>query len=342
VIYSVSAVTSSGLLLTDSAGVARDIAAGEAVWVQQTAAFAGYASIDVAQLTATKVLPSTEIGGFRLYKSESPIPDSLTGSTLLETIALADARLVLASDGKYYFTWYAPDDTWDGTKFYFALTCYDTTVPANVSDPDSNAWVITFPGQASISSATTVGLSMTVTYENITTAGTSNKHLRKSMGGAGMTQYSIEGGYDIYLVTWNDLEGGSYQGVSTSAGRYINSTLVVGDVALVYDAGTGDQWTSHCVTAGQVPLTDALLSYSPTGSATPYSGSTSKHLSANISAKYARVTDRDAQSVLDPDAYGQKQYLTDFQNTHVVTLTAGANQAVLMESVDTLCDSGKL
>lgn len=341
-LYSVAIVSTASLVLTSAAGVTDSIPSGSGVWIQQRTSFTGYADLDLSQLTATKTLAPAELGGWRLYYAETPISDTLTGATLLETILMNDTRLVLASDGKYYFTWSAPNATWDGSKFYFALVGLDTNVPPNVGDPDTNAWVITYPGQAVILTSSVVGTTMTVTFENITAAGTSNKHLRKVMGGASMGTYSIEGGYDVYRVDYVDLADGSFQSMSTSTGKFLHSDLAVDDVVVVYDSGTGDQWTAICTTAGEVTLNDAALTYSVAGSATPYSGDDCLHESKNLTAKYARVTDRTTQSVLPLDALGQKQYLTDATSTIAVTLTAGADQAVIMESVDTLCDSGKL
>ena len=60
------------------------------------------------------------------------------------------------------------------------------------------------------------------------------------------------------------------------------------------------------------------------------------------SAKYARIADRDTDSVLTKDGSNRKLYLTDQANTYVVALTAGADQAVVMESVDTESDKGSL
>jgi len=339
-LYTVAAVSSSAVVLLSAAGLTENVSAGDALWIEQLTPFLGYDSIDVGQLRATKILPDSELGGFRLYYSSAPIASSLIGATLEATIPKNDARVVENTDGYWYYTWWASSASYDGRKIYWALTAYDSSVPANVSAPDLNAWVITYPGQASISSATSSGTSRTVTYANLT-AGGANPHLYDMMNGAFMTQYSTDGGYDLYRYNYLPLLGGSYVGVSTSSGRYLNSTIEIGDIVVVYDSGTGDEWSNVCAVKGQITLTDSVLTYSASGSGQPYSGLNSKHLTANITAKFGRIN-RTTDSVLPLTAFGEKQYLTDYQSTHVVTLIADTDQGISIESVDTRIEAGKL
>lgn len=336
--FTIDAVAASSITL--STGLTNAVASGTEIWIHQTATFADYSAIDIDTVSATRAIGDS-LGGYKLYWSSSVTGD-LDPGTLWATLGAAD--YTVGSDGYTRYTLNATSHTWDGMKFYFSLSAIDNNVPANESTYDTSPWVITNPGQASIASATRSGTALTITYLNITSSGvvvsgTNNAHLYDSMGGVAMTQYSINGGYDIYLVEYTSVTAaGSYSGNGTASGVYINADLQAGDIVSIVDVGNQVRWVAHCNTAGQVTINNDLLTAG--SNLSTYLG-TGEPDARNFTVKYARITDRDTDSVLPLDGSSNKQYLTDFQSTHVVTLDANADQAVIIESIDTEAASGK-
>jgi hypothetical protein len=190
-------------------------------------------------------------------------------------------------------------------------------------------------------SATRSGTSLTITYKNITATGavvtgTTNHQFLLNMSGAS-AQYSENAGYDVYLAEYAALTGGSYSGNNAASGAYLNTTLQVGDIVVLVDTVLQARWIVHCTVAGRVVINNGNQT---TGTNPASYIGTGAPSAANMTVKYARIN-RTTDSVLPLSGGGNKQYLTDLQNTHVVTLDLNKDQAVVIESVDTLSDSGK-
>ena len=334
--YTIDAVGSASITLSTALNTA--IVDGDSIWIAQSATFADYSNINVDEFTGGKAI-STNLGGYKIYYASSPISDAATG-TILTSVAASD--ITVDTSGYSNHTYSATSHTFDGERFYFGISAYDDNVPANESTLDASPWVITNPGQASITSSTQAALALTVTYLNITATGSVvsgtqvNNHLYDSMGGDDMTQYSINGGYNLYLVDFTN-SSGTYAEASTSVGNITSADFAVGDIVVATDKGNSVQWTAHCVIAGQVALTNDQINYG--SDLTDYIG-TGAPSNTNITIKYLRITDRTTDTVLALDVDGNQQYLTDFQDTHIVTLTANTDQGVIIESVDLFSGSG--
>lgn len=329
--YTVQGTSASAILLVD--GLASDITEELSVWVHLDEAFLNYDGLDVGTMSAEKDPAVGQIAGYNLYASDSPTSDVALGDIVM---GIGSDDITLESDGTASFYFDAPDSAWNGVRKWFSLTAVDSSVPVNESEPDTSPWADTPPGQASIISSVLVGLDLTITYNNITDGG-ANPKLYEAMGGTSMGQTSPDGGYDVYLVNYQDATSGTYAGRSTALGRFFSTSFQVGDVVRLVNPTLRRAWVAHCVIAGRVDLTDSqIVTGDPLG---VYLGSGAPDTS-QFSVSFLRITDRDAQSVV-PDVGGEKAYLTDFQNSFVITLNAGEDQGVLIEAVNTLAGYGE-
>jgi hypothetical protein len=280
-----------------------------------------------------------DLGGYKLYMKETSQTEGSKG-TLIETILANDTNLVNNSDGTATYTFNAPTTTYDGRLMYFALTAYDIVMPtANESTGDLNAWCITLPGQVNIASISqnTTTLDVTVNYSAITT-GSKNPHLLSMMGN-NVAPFSNNGGFDIYrkVLTTLDPNQGYYLGIDANNGKYYHPSILLNDMVEIRDNISRHIWAVKAVTAGVIDLSDADLTYG-----TLLVSYLTGHESINITLKRAAVSSTDTVLPLSSDATPVKQYLTEYQNSYVVTgQEIDKSYCFVMESVDTQISYGK-
>lgn len=313
--YTIQSVDSTSIELTSA--LVEDIEDESETWILVTDTFDDYSNLSIDTAYGYK---SGNASAYRLYKSTTPLSETNTGD-LVETITS-----YTEDDGWLNYTFNCPEHTYDGTRFYFAITAIDDQVPANESEYSNSAWVVTPPSQAYFTDSNLVGTDLTLTYVKLTDGG-ANPHLKQSMLDS-ENQFSKFGGYDIYLVDYTTTSG-SYSGQDTDTGSFYSTDLMVGDVVRIVNASIQRVWVTHVVSSGYAVFDNDNLVYG--SDVSDYTALTD----GDFSVEYLRVTDRDSQSVLPLDGSGNKQYLTDYSDTYTVTIDAGKNQGVLIEAVDT-------
>lgn len=293
--------------------------------------FTSYNSALLTEFTSQENLD--DLSGYNVYVKTSTQTQNSKG-TKLTNFPTNDANLTNNSDGTSEYSLSLPDDTYNGKSLYFGLSAYDAEMPAyNESDADINAHVITLPSIVNVSNVVldAGARTATITYSAVTTGG-KNPHLLDMMGN-NIAQYSINGGFDLYKCEFAalDMGQGYYLGIDANNAKIIHPDILAGDFIEVRDSSSRNIWVNQATVNGSVDLNESVKTYGAV-----YSYLTG-HSSLNITAKRATVN-KSTDSVL-PLTTGEspvKQYLTEYQNTHVVeNLEANKEYLFVMESVDT-------
>lgn len=309
--------------------------AGTSAYKCQTTMGESYRDFVIPDFDSTQ--PLDDLWGYNLYYKETTASQGSKGS-IAASFSVSDANLVNNNDGTSDYTFNAPTTWWDGRKIYFSLSSLDQKIPSpNESDADLNAYCITIPGQVGIESFTediNAG-TMTITYNRVTTGGM-NPHLYTVMNDCA-AQFSKRGGYDVYAKEMTSLSAGDgfYEPIDSTHANYRHALISVGDMVRVVDRISRHIWMTQATVAGIVPLSDSYLSYGSTG--VSYLNG---HSSLNVSAHHALINPS-TDSVLPLDGV-DKQYLTDFGNQWTITFATLSKFAVVMQSVDTELEIGKL
>lgn len=278
--------------------------------------------------------PSTDIKGYKIYMKESLQTENSKG-TIVKTVTKDDAALIDYNDGTTDIIFYASDDTLNGRNMYLGITSYDSEMPtANESAGDLNARVVSLPSAIDVVSvAVDIDVKTAlVTYGKITT-GAKNPHMLEMMGN-NLTEYSANGGFDIYVKAFSvlDMADGFYTAVDVNNGKVVHPSIKKDDFVEVRDSVSRHIWVAQAVVNGSVDLNDSVKTYGD--AAISY---LSAHKSINMTSKVAAINkNTDSVLPLTSDPTPAKQYLTEYQNTFTVTgLAANTEYCVVMESIDT-------
>jgi len=344
--YILDSLDASDLTLTT--GLGEDILDGAQVWFKKLMTddatpvdyvFEDYDTCLLVNFYGTVVLD--DLGGYNLYHKETIATQSIKGTKI--EIETDDTNLVNNNDGTSEYTFKAATTYFDGRKLYWSITAYDQRIPTpNESEGDLNAYAVSYPGQAHITTYTEDidNLTMQITYERITSGGL-NPHLDLVMD-ASVAQYSIRGGYDVFSKEMTELEtaNGFYEGTDKDNARYVNTGIVLGDIVRVVDTIARTVWLTNATISGEVSLNDLVLDFGTTGL-----NYLTAHSSTNINGQKMTI-DRDNDSVLPLNAATPatpvKQYLTDFNNVYTIEYDSPAKYGTVIESVDTELEKGKL
>jgi len=344
--YVIDSLNSSSITITSALGEAIDDGTQVAYLKEYTDdatpvpyVFEDYDLCIISNFSGTVVLD--DLGGYYLYYKETIATQSVKGTQI--EIPTNDSNLVNNNDGTSEYTFKASTKYFDGRKLYWSLSAYDTRIPTvNESTADLNAYAVSFPGQASITtySEDLDTLELEITYDNVTDLGM-NPHLYDVMDDC-IAQYSLRGGYDVYAKIMTELgtSNGFYEGIDANNARYVNTGILNGDIVRVVDSIARTIWLTSATIAGEVSLSDTVLSFGTTG--LDY---LTAHSSTNITAQKMTI-DRDNDSVLPLDestpSSPVKQYLTDFNSVYTITFDTPGKYGAVIESVDTEIESGKL
>lgn len=315
---------------------------GDMVWKRDDSptAFTDYQTLLIADYYGRLTL--SDLFGYRLYMNYIPATQGAKG-VQVEEVAYNAATLSTNANGLVTYIYNAPNANYDGRLMFFSLTAIDKVLPTqNESQAALNAYVVTYPGQADITSyANDVeNLTMTVTYERLT-ANSMNPHLFEFMDQA-TAQFSKRGGYDLFARMMTPLVAGAgfYQGIDATHGKFVDAIITTGDQVKVVDLATRSWWDARAIVASEVSLDDTILTYG-----TPGMNYMTAHLSANFAAyrvKFNVATDSVLPYDISTPAFPEKQYLTDLGNQYVVNFATPGNYAVAIEAVDTGIAYGKL
>ena len=336
--YEVASNKHTSILLTTN--LASNIAVSTQVYKKKlltddatpvTYTFPDYQNTPLIEFSGNETL--VDLSGYKLYMKTSLQTQGSLG-TLVKTFTISDTYLTNYTDGTSQYIFYAPDDNYNGREMYFALKAYDTEMPtSNDSLADMNAYLISLPTPVNISSVVLDinANEATITYGTITGSG-KNPHMLVVMEN-NAAQYSTRGGFDIYKkdFTTLDIGKGYYLAVDANNGKIIHPDIIAGDFVLVRDTSSRHIWVGEATVNGSVDLNDNVKTFGDAGISY-----LTAHSTINITCKRAAITKAtDSCLPLSSDATPVKQYLTEYQNTYVVTgLENNKEYLFVAESID--------
>ncbi|HNY13580.1 MAG TPA: hypothetical protein PKK26_18495, partial [Candidatus Wallbacteria bacterium] len=201
--YQVDTIASASSVMLKT-NLAKKITAGTTVFKKLASSFTDYQTESLINFSGKE--PSTDIKGYKIYMKESLQTENSKG-TLVKTITKDNTALTDYNDGTTDIILYADDDTLNGRNMYLGITAYDGEMPTtNESAGDLNARVVSIPSAVDIISVAVdiEAKTVLITYGKITTDA-KNPHMLEMMGN-NLAEYSINGGFDIYVKAYTTLD----------------------------------------------------------------------------------------------------------------------------------------
>ena len=315
-------------------------AAGALVYVKEPTSTVNYTADPILAFSARWPFSfATEASALNLYYSEVPQAPGALGIKV--ALPITYAGLAIGAPGAASaLTYTAAGAFFRGRKLYWAASVTDAGISQNESAADINVWGVAEPGQPEGGTIDyTDPSAIIIGYAPITTGG-NNPSLYDAMGGAGMTQYSEDGGYDVFAraVTQLTLTGGGgyYRSLSATAGRIVHSAIQAGDFVRIVNGVTRNLWVARATLGGQVDFSATSLR----AGTNPADYGTLAQINFSVGRAAVNVA---TDSIVPPAPGPVKQYLTDAVNALTYTgAEITSDYIFVMAAVDTTCDFGKL